>query len=639
MHPVTAERIIPDYLAIFDQSPIGTVIYDRELRVVECNESFAAMIQSSRERVIGLGIDELRDRRHRRAVLHALEGQTITYESPYQATTSDAWPWLRATFGPLRNPKGDVAGAIVTVSVHSATAGTGPYSRAVHSAEAQLGETQRFGRIGSWTWDAERGVAAGSPEFYRILGRSSNWETTQRADYESLMHPEDRAESLAQLAHMIERRLPVTTREFRIVRPDGTIRWVALRMQGGFGDDGRLVSAWGLIQDVTERRLLEEQLRQAQKMEAMGQLAAGVAHDFNNLLTVVKVESEILAADLDACPATQESVRSIRTAADRAADLTKQLLAFSRKQFLRPRLLDVNDTVAGATQMLRRLIGADVELATDLVPRLPLILADAGQLTQVLVNLAVNARDAMPMGGKLSIATGIESITDERTRHNLPPGDYVAIVVSDTGQGMNEATRRRIFEPFFTTKAPSQGTGLGLSTVYGIIEQLSGHITVASEPGLGATFTLYFLPQPDSTENPSESHHPSADRPAPSARATVLLVEDEPAVRSICLRVLHRAGHEVIVADNGNDALALADAFPGRIDLLLTDMVLPKLNGRQLYERLQGKRAGLRVLYMSGYADDEMIRRGLIDRQAKVLEKPFAVSDLVTAVQEALEST
>jgi PAS domain S-box-containing protein len=637
MCAVTSERITLDYRAILDQAPVGIVVYDRDLRVLECNEKWAEMVRASREDIVGLHIDELRDQRHRVALLGALDGVTLAYESPYQATASEAWLWLRATFGPLRNANGDISGVIVTASLDRPTGVIGE-SIAQSSAETRLDETQRFGRIGSWTWDAKRRSVGGSPEFYSILGRGSDATAAPLDDYKSLIHPEDLARSLTQLEHAIQQRLPVITLEFRLLLPDGTIRWVAVRAQGVFSG-GQLLSAWGLVQDVTERRLLEDQLRQSQKMEAMGQLAAGVAHDFNNLLTVIKIESEILTREVNASPGMQAGVRGIRGAADRAADLTKQLLAFSRKQLIRPRLLDVNDTVAGANQLLRRLIGEDVELVTDLAPHLPPVLADAGQLTQVLMNLAVNARDAMPTGGKLSIATGSELIRDVRNEHNLPPGEYVKIVVTDTGHGMNEATLRRIFEPFFTTKAPGHGTGLGLSTVYGIIDQLGGHITVASEPDQGATFAMYFLPQPVEAEVPRDPQPRSNGRPGPSAGATVLLVEDEPGVRAVCHRVLAREGHRVLLAENGHDALFAAETFPGHIDLLLTDMVLPKLNGRELYDRLREKHEDLRVLYMSGYTDDEMVRRGLIDQCAKVLEKPFAVTDLVAAVHDVLGNT
>lgn len=516
---MTPECTSRDYRSVFEQLPIGIVVYGQDLRVLECNERFANLIGSSREQIIGLGMDELRDQRHRTAVLQALAGEVVTYESPYQATTSDAWLWVQATFGPLRNGTGAVAGALVTVSDRSAQVTTEHGVGAARPTQTQLGETERFGGIGSWTWDAERGVAAVSPELRRILGVSSDWMATPKA-LESLIHPEDRAELRAQLSSILQQQLPFGTREFRIVRPDEAICWVALRGEMKLAPDGAPISAWGLIQDMTERRLLEERLRQAQKMEAVGQLAAGVAHDFNNLLMVIRIESEFLDQARDSTVEMHESLRAIQSAVDHAAELTKQLLAFSRKQLLVPRLLDVNDAVAGATQMLRRLIGERIEVVTDLRPNLPPIFVDAGQLVHVLINLVVNARDAMPGGGRLTIATGLALVGSEARENGLPPGEHVTVTVRDTGHGMDQATRKRIFEPFFTTKAPGHGTGLGLSTVYGIVEQSAAHITMDSEPGRGTTFKLYFLPQPTESGLPRDTHR-GPDHPGPELRSAL----------------------------------------------------------------------------------------------------------------------
>ena len=633
---MAAKRTIPDFRAVFEQSPIGIVIYSRELRIVDCSQSFAALIRSSREQIVGLSIDELRDQRHRAAVIDAINGKTATFESPYHATASDSWPWLRATFAPFRNGMGEIDGAIVAVSDLDPTPGPHTTRNARRFSREELGETQRFARIGSWTWDAERGVASASPEFYRILGVSPDWDGSSVFDFESLILPEDRAECRALIADVLLRESAVFTREFRIHRPDDTIRWILLRAEAAFGDDETLWSAWGLIQDVTERRLLEEQLRQAQKMESMGQLAAGVAHDFNNLLTVIQMESELLADELEARGGARSTLSEIHSAVERAAGLTRQLLAFSRRQVLRPQLLDVNSTVASAAQMLERLIGEDIELLTGLGPDLPQILVDSGQLMQVLINLAVNARDVMPDGGRLTVTTGLEVIGEERRHGSIPAGEYVVIAVSDTGRGMDEATQRRIFEPFFTTKAPGLGTGLGLSTVYGIMEQSAGHVAVSSDVGRGATFTLYFLPQPEEPKVSPESRSATRARPERPSAATVLLAEDEAGVREVCRRMLEGEGCTVLVAGDGKEALTVASEYAGRIDLLLTDIVLPKLSGPDLYQLLRTDRPELRVLYMSGYPEEEIDRRGLGDVSARLLEKPFAIFSLLSAVSIVL---
>ena len=488
---MAGKRTIHDYRAVFEQNPIGIVLYGRDLRIIDCNESFCRLLRSSRDRILGLSIEDLRDQRHRSAVIDALGGKTATYESPYHATTSDSWAWVRATFAPFRGDTGEIDGVIVAVRELDPVAGVHNAPQAPRFSHVELAETQRFGRIGSWTWDRERGIASASPEFYRILGITTEWRGSSIADFEALILPEDRRDFLRQLAAA-----RVLTRELRIHRPDDTIRWIQLRAEGAFTDDGRLRSAWGLIQDVTERRQLEEQLRQAQKMEAMGQLAAGVAHDFNNLLTVIRMETDFVADELEARGVARSMVKEIQIAADRAAGLTRQLLAFSRRQALRPQLVDVNETVLGAARMLERLIGEDIELVTELSPGMPPIVVDPGQLLQVLINLVVNARDAMPRGGHLVMSTSLETVGGHGANGRIPAGSYVMIAVSDTGIGMDEATQQRIFEPFFTTKEPGQGTGLGLSTVYGIMEQSAGHVTVSSAMGRGATFRLYFLPQP-----------------------------------------------------------------------------------------------------------------------------------------------
>jgi two-component system cell cycle sensor histidine kinase/response regulator CckA len=382
-----------------------------------------------------------------------------------------------------------------------------------------------------------------------------------------------------------------------------------------------------------------EQLHHSQKMETLGQLAAGVAHDFNNLLTVIKIASEALEAGKLSSPHTpRDAVRCIRSAADHAEELTKQLLSFCRKGGVSRQLLDVNDSVAGTIKLLERLIGSDVELRTRLAPHLSPIFADASQLVQVLVNLAVNARDAMPNGGQLSITTS-EIVVGSKPESDVPPGEYVVIAVSDSGHGMDDSTRRRIFEPFFTTKGPGEGTGLGLSTVHAIVEQSGAHITVDSAPGHGTTFTLYFHPQqPSSGPRAEVEAKNAADETTGLQEATVLLVEDEPDLRRVFQKILQGEGHHVLVADSGREAAAVGEAFAGQIHLLVTDVDLPHLSGRDVYDRLRRKHPALRVLYVSGYTREIVVERGLISDDASLLEKPFTLAAFLAAVRRALRN-
>lgn len=618
--------------ALFEQAPIGILVYGADLRVVDCNERIAVLLGSSRPEVIGLHIDELRDQRHREALRSAFAGQVVTCDSPYQATASERWLWLSATFAPMRDPSGVVNAVMVLVTDRMAE----KTAESARSAEMQLDEAQRLGRVGSWTWDGEHHLIVGSAEFFHILGLAPA-TVMQRLDlFAQLVHPDDRPACRSELERIAARRSSFATHELRITRPDGTVRVVMLRAEFVYRTNGLPLAAWGTLQDVTERRELEEQLRLAQRMEALGQLAGGVAHDFNNLLTVIKMESDFLEEGLPAEDHLREEIGEIRRAAERGAGLTRRLLAFSRKQVLHPRLVDLNNLVGEITQMLRRLIGEDIKLATNLAVNLPAILADPGQLEQVLVNLAVNARDAMPDGGVLVVST--RAMTATAGDALIPAGNYVVLTVSDTGHGMDESVRQRIFEPFFTTKPAGFGTGLGLSTVLGIVEQSGGHLAVASEKGRGTRFTIHL---PVATDR-LPAHHQAQPR-VPNAQpntghATVLLVEDEAPLRAACRRLLEREGFTVIAAADGYDAVSLADSFGDAIDLLVTDMVLPGLSGREIVDRLASKRPNIAVLYMSGYTDDEILRRGLLDEAVNLLEKPFTGTQLLDAVRASLQS-
>lgn len=423
--------------------------------------------------------------------------------------------------------------------------------------------------------------------------------------------------------------------ELEVASPRGA-RWLQTRFVPELVN-GHIVSVLAVGRDLSALRraqeaLLarEEQLRQAQKMEAIGRLAGGIAHDFNNLLTAIRSYAEFLLEALPIGTTPRADAEEIRRAADRAAALTRQLLAFSRKQVLHPQPVNLTTVVGGLEPMLARLLGEDIEIVVRAARGVPPVLADQGQIEQVLMNLAVNSRDAMPGGGVLMIETELARL-DGRDPAQL----WVRLIVRDTGMGMDEATMARMFEPFFTTKPPGEGTGLGLATVYGIVEQSGGHVDVQSQPGLGTEFSIY-LPASDREvpDVPAPTPHPAG---VPRS-GTILLVEDEDGVRRLVRRVLEGAGYTVVEASSGTAAFTAAAAHRGEIDLLITDVIMPHMSGRVLADRLAAIRPGLKVLFMSGYTGDAMEQRGHLAPDARLLPKPFTLAQLSEAVDRAMKS-
>jgi PAS domain S-box-containing protein len=393
-------------------------------------------------------------------------------------------------------------------------------------------------------------------------------------------------------------------------------------------------------EDVTERRALEQQLRQSQKMEAVGRLAGGIAHDFNNLLMVISGYSEFLLERLGAEPHLRGPAQEIASAAERASSLTRQLLAFSRKQMLAPRIINLNQIATENLKMLTRMIGEDIDLVLVPGQNLWSVRADAGQIDQVIMNLAVNARDAMPSGGKLTIETSNVTLDEEYARLKTPlrPGDYVMVAISDTGAGMDADTQSHIFEPFFTTKGP-KGTGLGLSTVYGIVKQSGGYVWVYSEVGRGTTFKIY-LPRVASVgETAVQVSEPLQSQRVEPGTETILLVEDEANLRYLARQYLEKQGYKVIEAADGAVAMQIAVAHEGVIHLLLTDVIMPGMNGRELAQRISEIRPNAKVLYMSGYTENVIGHNGTLDAGVRLLQKPFNLRDLKSKVREVLDAT
>jgi len=429
-------------------------------------------------------------------------------------------------------------------------------------------------------------------------------------------------------------------------RKDGTTLPVLVEDRVMRDKENQIIGIRSTVEDITERRRTEEalrkseeQLRQWQRVEAIGRLAGGVAHDFNNLLMTIKGCSELLLGAFDRRDPRREEVDEILKAADRATSLTRQLLAFGRRQVLQPQVLDLNAVVMNMDKMLRRLIGEDVQLMTSLDSDLWSVKVDPGMIEQVIMNLAVNSRDAMPNGGKLTIETSNVTHDEEYASHHVSvkPGYYVMLAISDTGCGMDKETKSHLFEPFFTTKETGKGTGLGLSTVYGIIKQSGGNIWAYSEPGLGTTFKIYL----SRVEKAAKVYKPRLkpkEAGAPGGTETILRVEDEEAVRSMVSKVLQNKGYTVLEARHGNEAIEVSERYEGSINLMVTDVIMPQMSGRELAERLAPMRPEMHVLYMSGYPDNTIVQHGVLEPGTAFLQKPFTINALELKVREILDA-
>lgn len=521
------------------------------------------------------------------------------------------------------------------VSQHIATAIACRRDRdALQASEARyrnLVESAVYGMLRSAP-DQDRFLDA-NPALLAMLGYESQAELTRASIARDIAA--DPGDCTRLMAEMQSRRV-VNGYDTRWKRKDGKLVYVRLSARANF-ENGHVSTVDLIVEDITERRSLEEQLRQAQKMEAVGRLAGGVAHDFNNLLTIIKGYGELMLEQLSPSDPLRSEVEEVRKAADRAASLTRQLLAFSRQQVLAPKVVDLNNIVANMDKMLRRLMGEDVQVATHLDPQLGRIKADPGQVEQVIMNLAVNARDAMPTGGKLTIVTGnIEIDPTSAAEHlSMQPGSYVMLAVSDSGTGMDEETRLRVFEPFFTTKESGKGTGLGLSTVYGIVKQSGGYIWAYSELNVGSTFKVYF----PRVHAPVEfsSGKTSAAGQVYLGHETILLVEDEDGVRGLVREVLQKNGYHVLECRHGGEALQLCERHGGKIHLLLTDVVLEHMSGRELSTRLTHLRPDMRVIYMSGYTPEAIVHHGVLAPGTAFLQKPFTTQALARKVREVLD--
>ena len=504
-------------------------------------------------------------------------------------------------------------------------------------SEARLAEAQRIAHVGNWEVDLQTETLHWSAEVHRIYGIERKEGRLARKVFWDAVHPDD-----VELVRATSQRSISTGEAFavehRIVRPDGNVRVVREHAEMVRGDTGRTIRMVGTVQDITEQKQIEEQLHQARKMEAIGLLASGVAHDFNNLLTVINGYGALLLEFHRIDDGVRKGIQSILAAGEKATALTQQLLTFGRKQVLQRRIVSLNEVAINIKPMLSRIIREDIELEMVLRDDLYPVRADLHQIEQVLMNLVINSRDAMPQGGRITIETqNIQFDQSYCSRHiGAVPGPHAMLAVADTGIGMDEQVKSRIFEPFFTTKEQGKGTGLGLPTVFGIVSQSGGHISVYSEPGQGTTFKLYF-PVACQSDTADAEEGAKSQAASPRGTETILLVEDNQEVRQFAAEVLSSLGYTVLLAIDGHDARALADSHRGTIHLLLTDVVLPKIGGRQLAEEISRRRPEVKVMYISGYAEHAAPSDGIGNASVFYLPKPFTPYALAKKVREVLD--
>jgi PAS domain S-box-containing protein len=507
---------------------------------------------------------------------------------------------------------------------------------ALQEVSQRLSLATAAGHLGIWDWNIDNDVLVWNDRMFELYGVSQGAFLVSRETWEKCLHPDDLPMALEEtMAALREDR--EYDYEFRCVHPDGTVKFIKTNAMIIRDEYGKAVRMIGMNQDITERKHLEEQLRHSQKMEAVGQLAGGVAHDFNNILTAIYGHCSMLQMKMGTDAPFRSDIDQIFEAAKRAANLTRSLLAFSRKQIMSPKKVNLNAIVSDVVKLLDRIIGEDIRLKTVLTENPLTIMADGGQIEQVLMNLAANARDAMPNGGILSIETGVQEI-DESFILSYgfgAPGKYVVLSVSDTGKGMDAETCKKIFEPFFTTKDLGKGTGLGLAIVYGVIKQHNGYITVSSEPTRGTTFRIYlsqvYGEDADIEEEPAH-YYPRM------GTETILVAEDDEAIRELTGSILREFGYDVIFACDGEDAVDKFKAGMEKIAIIVMDMVMPKKSGKDAYEEIRKVRADVKIIFMSGYSPDLLLDRGIFDSNESVLIKPIYPLTLVRKVRDMLDS-
>jgi two-component system, cell cycle sensor histidine kinase and response regulator CckA len=641
------------FRAVFEQGSIGIALFDTDQRFIRVNPAFCAMLGRTEGELIGLSIDQItapvdRDRTSRETAL-VFSGERSGMQMDKQYLRKDG-TFLRGHVSAalLRGADGRPIGTVAVVQ------DVGERRRAEDSlkmSQAQLEYAMDLSDLVPWEFDVAQGIFTFNDRFYALYAttaeREGGYQMSADTYSRTFVHPDERHTVAEEVGKAVLSDDPEfrAYMEHRIVRSDGQIRHIAVRYGITKDEQGKTVKTHGANQDVTERirteqALLhaEEQLRQSQKMEAVGQLAGGIAHDFNNLLTAIIGNGELALEGMSLDDPNRVFVEDIKEVGERAAGLTRQILAFSRRQMLKPEVVDLNDVVRMMDPLLQRTIGEEIRIEARLAPDLRLAEVDPHQMEQVLMNLAVNARDAMPNGGRLTIETANVALDEGfcAGHTELEPGDCIVLSVSDTGHGMDEETRARVFEPFFTTKEMGKGTGLGLSTVFGIVRQSGGAISVESEPGKGSTFRVY-LPACNAAATASVER--SVRRAMIKGTEAILVVEDERPVRELVVRILKRAGYTTLEAGSAAEADTLMEERHPAIDLLLTDVVLPGgRGGRDIAMSVRSRHPGVPVVFMSGYTQDSAVFDGSVDANADFLEKPFSPDGLLGTVRGALDT-
>jgi PAS domain S-box-containing protein len=622
--------------AMFEDVSEGVVVYDRDLKYVLWNPFMESLTGLPASEVIGTSALELFPHLKRngvdRLLARALQGERVaTPDMPFTVPSTGRGGWVVARYAPFLAADGTVAGVIGLVTDVTDRKRA---ERALRESEERYREF--FDRnLAAVFWNTLDGRILDCNEAAaRLYGFDTKEELLTRGAGDLYVDAAERE----RLVGLLRERGSLVNIELRLKRKDGTPFWGLANWALVPASDEAPPLLEAIAVDITERKELEERLAHTHKLEAVGKLAGGIAHDFNNLLTTILGYSDLLLRRLQDGDASRDDVREIQRAGERAAALTRQLLAFSRKQLIEPRVLDLNGVIGDASKMLRRLVGEDVRIGLRLEPRLGRIRADAGQLEQILMNLVANSRDAMPDGGAIEIATKNTALREEdrRAYPYVQPGPYVEVLVSDTGSGIDSEVRKHIFEPFYTTKVKGKGTGLGLAMVYGIVKQSGGYVWALDRKGGGTTFRIC-LPIVD---------EPILDRPLSSSdriRAlrgtqTILVVEDEETVRNLSKGILEGSGYTVLTAKDGPSALALSSDFEKEIHLLVTDVVMPGMSGRELVNRLLPSRPFVRVLYVSGYTDETIAHHGILEPGTNFLQKPFTPSVLAKRVREVLEA-
>ena len=615
------------YQLLFDRNPLPMWVFDAEtLRFLAVNDAAVAHYGYERERFLTMTIEDIRPPEH----LAALR-ESLARPAPMR---SAAGVFVHQTSDGRHVDTEVIADTIVMNGRPARLALARDVTQERSAVRALQDSEERYRTLfveslaGNYVSTVDGRLLDCNPMFARMLGFDSPAEACEHSPTEFYTDLSNRLKFLALIRQ--EKRVELHENELR--RHDGSLLQILENVIGHFDEHGELAEIHGFVIDVTDRKRLEEQLRHSQKLQAVGQLAGGIAHDFNNLLTAMKLHGEFILEDMAEGDPHRADVLEMQLAADRATMLTRQLLAFSRKQLLNPKVISANAVVGGMAPMVRRLIGEDVTVTIVLDPAAGCVMADAGQIEQVILNLAVNARDAMSHGGTFTVATGIMMLDPVRAGSaDLPAGSYVSLTASDTGCGMSGEVLAHIFEPFFTTKEQGRGTGLGLATVYGIVKQSGGHIWVNTVPGVGTSFEILL---PLVRELPADVVEVPA---APRGTETILVVEDDLALQALTRRLLERQGYSVIVASDGAEALERVAERSGEIALVITDVVMPKMGGGELAARLAETHPELAVLFVSGYTDDVVALRGLVDAGAAFLQKPFTATSLARAVRDTLQ--